>query len=1007
LRHNDFTSRSGDSGAPAAGPAFRLVTLGRLALVTAADGREVPGSQRRKLALLAFLALARRPVGRETLVDLFWSEENERGRHSLSNALSYLRRVLGPASIAIRRSEVSLAPETSIEVDARELLAAAKSGDHGRVVDLYGGSFLDGLYLPDSESFEEWVSAERARIDIAFSRACDLECMATARRGEWERCAEIARRWLAHEPMAPEAALHLLNSLRAARTPAGRTAALAEYQRLTDRLAREYQTTPDAKVVALAGQIAAKVNQDRASVVDAVTDDAAAAPADPLPVLQPVREPAETNTVVTIAIPDKPDVSRAANAPAQSAIQLPASRRTWPMRAAVAALAAIAVVGTLAYVSLHRASAALVTASRPLVVVTDIANLRGDTASDWLQDGLVQMISADLERSPDIEVITPGRVRDTRERARLTTTGPLTQDGALKLAQRLGATLIVRGGFTHGDGTYVLDVDLRDVATATSVRSFTLSGPEPMALADQAAGRILAWSTASDERPRFAEIETANMGAYQHFVRGLQADAEGRYADSRREWDAAIALDSGFGSALSMRLSRAKDDGDVRTIAQLEAAMRRARFSPWDILRSGIDSAQHDGEMARAEQLARAFVARYPHDPRSYYALATFYDLRGDWRDAERTLGQQLALDSLAIEAGSGPCVPCSVYHTLAQSRLNRGDLEGAEDAARRWIRLQPDLPGSWAELASALAYSGRFDASLDAERRALMLSGNDPLYALRTARTLLTARHLDAADSLARSWRNARDINLREGATDIHILALRERGQLRASVREAQAYLASNTYDDAIALEEIDALGRLGDHAAARSAFDLVVGNSEDAREAPTMLRGDRARWFTWTRALEANAIADAGDTLSLRAIADSMRLLSARSYYGRDPRLYHHVLGRIAMLGHRYAEAEREFQAARWGIAGWTETVAWLARAQLAQQHNDAAVATLRQAYMAPMDAMGRYQPRSELDYLMATAFAAAGEHDSAAVYSAHVRRAWRDADPELRNLLATLPR
>ena len=40
------------------------------------------------------------------------------------------------------------------------------------------------------------------------------------------------------------------------------------------------------------------------------------------------------------------------------------------------------------------------------------------------------------------------------------------------------------------------------------------------------------------------------------------------------------------------------------------------------------------------------------------------------------------------------------------------------------------------------------------------------------------------------------------------------------------------------------------------------------------------------------------------------------------------------------------------------------------------------------------------------MAQAFAAAGAADSARVYAEHVRRAWRDADPELVSLLADLP-
>jgi hypothetical protein len=155
----------------------------------------------------------------------------------------------------------------------------------------------------------------------------------------------------------------------------------------------------------------------------------------------------------------------------------------------------------------------------------------------------------------------------------------------------------------------------------------------------------------------------------------------------------------------------------------------------------------------------------------------------------------------------------------------------------------------------------------------------------------------------------------------------------------------------------------------------------------ASSSARGEAARLFCWTRALEANALAGSGDTLRLRALADSIGTIGRWSYFARDTRLHHHVLGLIAMQGKRYAVAVREFQAARWGVSGWTETEAWLARAQLAQHDPVAAVATLRDAYEGPLDAMGRYEPHSELDSLMSVAFRDAGMPDSASVYARYV--------------------
>ena len=80
----------------------------------------------------------------------------------------------------------------------------------------------------------------------------------------------------------------------------------------------------------------------------------------------------------------------------------------------------------------------------------------------------------------------------------------------------------------------------------------------------------------------------------------------------------------------------------------------------------------------------------------------------------------------------------------------------------------------------------------------------------------------------------------------------------------------------------------------------------------------------------------------------------------------------------------------------------MAELAMVQLARGRTSEALVTLRNAYASRPDAMGRYEPRSELDYFMALAFRRAGAIDSARVYEGYVRRAWENADPEVKQLL-----
>jgi DNA-binding SARP family transcriptional activator len=57
---------------------FRLLTLGRLTLEGEAGEDDGALARRRsKLAVLAVLAMTRRPMTRDTLIGMFWGEQDE------------------------------------------------------------------------------------------------------------------------------------------------------------------------------------------------------------------------------------------------------------------------------------------------------------------------------------------------------------------------------------------------------------------------------------------------------------------------------------------------------------------------------------------------------------------------------------------------------------------------------------------------------------------------------------------------------------------------------------------------------------------------------------------------------------------------------------------------------------------------------------------------------------------------------------------------------------------
>lgn len=209
-------------------------------------------------ALLAFLAVERRPQSRETLATLLWGGLPDADtRNNLRQTLTNLRKLVGPY-LRIDRETVAFHPAGICWVDveafldslnADEGLAPDAQGERWRAASaLYVGDFLAGFLVRDAPEFEEWVLLQRARYrELVLHTLHALTEHLTAR-GEYSRAVETAVRLLALDPWREEAHRQLMR-LRA-RT-GQRSAALAQYAICRQVLAQELGVEPSAETTAL------------------------------------------------------------------------------------------------------------------------------------------------------------------------------------------------------------------------------------------------------------------------------------------------------------------------------------------------------------------------------------------------------------------------------------------------------------------------------------------------------------------------------------------------------------------------------------------------------------------------------------------------------------------------------------------------------------------------------------------------------------------------------------
>ena len=228
-------------------PELRLLGPPELRL----DGKKLVLPTRKLLGLLAYLALEG-PTSRAKLADLLWSEaDEESARGNLRRELHRLRHTLLAQELKSGREQIELA---GVETDVAHFWAHLQEGRLKEALALWRGPLLEGLELAGAEGFEEWLQAERARLEEARHGALIQHAEGLEARGEL-RAALAVRLELLREDELQE--LHQREVMRLLYQLGEREAALERYERLKGLLRRELGLEPLPETRRLAERIRA------------------------------------------------------------------------------------------------------------------------------------------------------------------------------------------------------------------------------------------------------------------------------------------------------------------------------------------------------------------------------------------------------------------------------------------------------------------------------------------------------------------------------------------------------------------------------------------------------------------------------------------------------------------------------------------------------------------------------------------------------------------------------
>jgi len=940
------------------------------------------------MAILALLARAgERGVSREKILELLWPDAaDERGTRTLAQALYALKKDL-VAEDAITGSRELCFDPALVTTDIAEFTAAIARGDDTRAVEAYAGTFLDGFHVVGAEAFARWVERERAAIAQDYARALESLARAALARGDAPAAVGWWRRLAALEPLNARITIGLMEALTAAgdRHSAIRQARI--YEMLVEQ---ELELPPDKEVVALADRLR-------------VQPDDAPRPAEPEPAVTtavaPDRPPDDVTSSSADVAPARPDEELVALEPARIE---PGGRRAEhaptrvPAAWTVAALIAL-VVGVWLIASRTRTGAtaiALGDPSTPVVAIGRIASYGTDSSARVLTGPVSDLLATSLARSRGLRVVSAGRILELTHRS--STSADTSAGTFVEAARQAGAAQVIDGTlYARPGGRLRLDLRRVDLATGAIRDVHTIEGDDLFALVDSGTARLVSGLGGGAPEGSIADVTTRSVAAFRMYEEGIDAFFHNDLRAAQRLFDRALSEDSLFALAAYYGALAVTSFGPDSYLPRMSRARRLATRAPDRERLTILADWARRASIPTLRQVAETLAIRYPAEVEGHLYSGIALVNEGEFLAARAPLERVIAMDSLGAHRGV-TCGLCIAMEWLVSAYLLADSLPAAERTARRWIRLQPGVPGPVDALVGVLDRQGR---AAEAESLVTVARTDltyDEAIDNRVFR-LIRRGDYETADRMLAAQTRRGSVEGQANAYWAWAISLREQGRLDEAL-EAARRLRPLSHDrwnpgaltSASVIEGLVQLER-GQAAVAAALFDSIA-QVRPVYVVPSQLARDSA----WRLTHAAAAHAAAGDTASLARLADRVFALGAQSGYGRDRRLYHHIRGLLSAARGDDEAAIAEFRAAIYSIsAGYTRTNFELARVYLRDQRPRDAIAVLQPALRGSLEAQNLYVNRMELHDLLAHAWDAAGVRDSAAAHYDVVARAWAGGD------------
>jgi len=377
----------------------------------------------------------------------------------------------------------------------------------------------------------------------------------------------------------------------------------------------------------------------------------------------------------------------------------------------------------------------------PQVAVLRFENLSSDASLEWMGRGFAEIVSGELQGSPQRYAIQWRTLRayDASLGRRPDAPGISAESAAALVA---GANEIVYGDFWTANGALDATATEEDLSTHKMVRVASASGP--------ASGGIFPVAEAlARELGGTRPFGTRNQQALRAYVDALESRDRGA---ASQDFAQSVAADPAFGRAYALWLDEAiaqRNGAEAGRILE-QARAHQDRFSALDRAELDLGAAAMRGDL-HAELDSRRELARLdPADPQGHRALAealmSLRDYDGAIVEFRRALSIRPA-DAVSLN---------SMGYAAAYS----GDLPTAIRVLRGYEQLRPNEPNPLDSLGDAhfalghFAEAEQFYLAAHAKNRSFLNGGE----VLKAAQARLMTGDVPGATALFNRYLAARD---------------------------------------------------------------------------------------------------------------------------------------------------------------------------------------------------------------------------------------------------------